>query len=58
MSTEILNNSSNAKNKSTSVNIHELKRKIVLRQKKEKLQKNIVLAAIVVGVSTIGYLVI
>ena len=58
MSTEILNNSSNVKNKSTSVNIHELKRKIVLRQKKEKLQKNIVLAAIVVGVSTIGYLVI
>ena len=61
MSTEILNNSSKINNKNVSlnkVNIYELKRKIILKQKKEKLHKKIILATIFVGVSAISYLVV
>ena len=61
MSDEILNNFSEIKNKNTytrKVDINVLKKKIILRKKKEKLHKNIVLASICVGVTAIGYLVI
>jgi len=61
MSTEILNNSSKIREKNTSsyrVDISKLKRKIILKQRKEKLKKNILLATVCVGLTTIGYLII
>tara|TARA_Y100001970_G_C13815132_1_gene642008 strand:- start:97 stop:282 length:186 start_codon:yes stop_codon:yes gene_type:complete len=61
MSTEILNNSSKFKEKKTSINkinIGELKRKIILKQKREKLHQNILLATICVSLIAVGYLVL
>ena len=57
MSTEMLNNTKKT-NRNTYVDINELKRKAFNKEKKEKLQKNIILASVCVGITAIGYLII
>ena len=53
MSTEILKNSS----KANKVNINHLKTKIIIKEKKKKLQSKIIYLSVIASVGVIGYFV-